>query len=44
MVCQDVQQKRKRLNTLLIAAYRYDKVLDQELATLTEEKKYCRSV
>ncbi len=43
MVRQDIQRERKRLNTLLIAAYRYNKVLDRELATLAEEEEYCRS-
>ncbi len=28
MVRRDIQQERKRLNALLIAAYRYDKILD----------------
>lgn len=41
IVCQDIQQECKRLNILLIAAHRYDKVLDRELATLVEEEKYC---
>lgn len=43
MICQDVQQERKQLNTLLIATYRYDKVLDWQLATLTKEEKFCWS-
>ncbi len=44
MVRQDIQRKRKRLNALLMATHRYDKVLDRELATLPEEEEYCRSI
>lgn len=40
MVCQDIQQERKCLNTLLIAVYRYDKILNRKLAILAEEEKY----
>ncbi len=43
MIRQDVQRKRKRLNTLLMAAHRYDKVLDRELVTLAEEEEFRRS-
>lgn len=44
MVHQDIQRECKRLNALLMAAYRYNKVLDWELATLAEEKEYCWSI
>ncbi len=43
MVRRDIQRERKRLNALLMAAHRYDKVLDRELATLAEEEEYRRS-
>lgn len=43
MVCQNIQQKLKRLNTLLMAAHRYNKVLDRELAVLVEEEEFRRS-
>ncbi len=43
MICQDVQRERKRLNTLLMVAHRYDKVLDREPATLAEEEEFCWS-
>ncbi|MCJ1344946.1 hypothetical protein MMC31_003151 [Peltigera leucophlebia] len=43
MVRHDIQRERKRLNTLLIAAHRYDKILDWELAVLAEEEEFCRS-
>lgn len=44
MVYQDIQQEHKRLNTPLMAVYRYDKILDQEFATLIEKEKYCWSI
>lgn len=31
IIYQDIQQGRKRFNTLLIAAYKYNKVLNQKL-------------
>ncbi|MCJ1346864.1 hypothetical protein MMC31_005083 [Peltigera leucophlebia] len=43
IVRHDIQRERKRLNTLLMAAHRYNKVLDQELAVLAEEEEFCRS-
>lgn len=41
IICQDVQQERKRLNTLLMAAHRYNKVLDRKLATLVKKIFFC---
>ena len=41
IICKNVQRENKRLNTLLIAAYRHDKVLNRELITLVEEKEFC---
>ncbi len=42
MICQDVQRERKRFNILLMAAHRYNKVLDWKLATLAEEEEFCQ--
>ncbi len=44
IVRQDIQRERKRFNAVLIATHRYNKVLDQELATLAEEEEYRRSI
>lgn len=43
MIRHDIQRERKRLNILLMAAYRYNKVLDWELAVLVEEEEFCWS-
>lgn len=40
IVCLHIQQKYKRFNTLLMIAYRYDKVLDQEFTVLAEREKF----
>lgn len=43
MIRQDIQWERKHSNTLLIVAYRYNKMLDRELATLAEQEEYFQS-
>lgn len=43
MVCHNIQRECKRLNILLIAAHKYDKVLDWELTVLAEEEEFCWS-
>lgn len=43
MICHDIKRERKRLNALLMAGHRYDKVLNRELANLAEEEEFCRS-
>lgn len=43
MVCHVIQQKRKRLNILLMTTHKYDKVLDRELAVLAKEEEFRRS-
>lgn len=44
MVCHDIQQEQKRPNILLIAAHKYNTVLDQKLVLLVEEEKFCQSI
>lgn len=43
MVFHDIKRERKRLNALLMAGHRYDKVLNRELASLAEEEEFRRS-
>lgn len=43
IVCHDIQQEHKRLNILLMIVYRYNKVLDRELAVLAKKEEFCWS-